>query len=137
MDINLQVGVKIFLKNAAGQCLLVKRSAQKYPGARGSWDIVGGRIDPGSKLLDNLRREVDEEVKLQIIGEPVLLFAQDIMPSPDRHIVRLSYLGQAEGDPILDKSENTDYQWLSVAEIKNLGDLDIYVREIVESGLLD
>jgi hypothetical protein len=51
--------------------------------------------------------------------------------------VRLSYLGRAEGQPILDKSENTDYQWLLVAEIKNLDDLDIYVREIVELGLLD
>jgi ADP-ribose pyrophosphatase YjhB (NUDIX family) len=52
MDIKLQVGVKIFLKNAAGKYLLVRRSAQKYPDAQGSWDIVGGRINPGSKLLD-------------------------------------------------------------------------------------
>lgn len=96
MDIKLQVGVKIFLQNEDGKYLLVKRSSEKYKMVSGNWDIVGGRIDPGSKLIDNLRREVMEETQLTITSEPILIAAQDIIPSPEKHIVRLSYIGKTK-----------------------------------------
>jgi ADP-ribose pyrophosphatase YjhB (NUDIX family) len=133
---NLQVGVKIFLYNKEGKYLLVKRSSEKYNNTKGSWDIVGGRIHPGSKLLDNLRREVKEETQLEILSEPELIFAQDIILGEDKHIVRLSYRGQTEGQPILDITENIEYKWLTIAELKSHDDLDIYVKEILDKGLL-
>ncbi len=136
MDIQLQVGVKIFLENEEGKYLLVKRSSEKYKTVQGNWDIVGGRIDPGSRLIDNLRREVMEETQLAIISEPILLSAQDIIPNPERHIVRLSYKGKTTGEPVLDMSENVEYKWLTVEEISNMADLDVYVAEIIEKGLL-
>ena len=46
----LQVGVKAFLKNKEDKYLLVHRSSEKYKAAKGSWDIVGGRIDAGTRL---------------------------------------------------------------------------------------
>src|SRR3989344_8006836 len=113
----LQVGVKVFLKNNEGKFLLIKRSLVKYPNVTDPWDIVGGRIEAGSSLLENLRREVAEETGLEIISEPQLLAAQDIMPNPEKHIVRLTYVADTEGTPSLDTSENTEYRWLSVAEI--------------------
>ncbi len=54
----LQVGVKALLKNPQGKYLLLHRSAKKYPEVRNAWDIVGGRIEPGTALADNLRREI-------------------------------------------------------------------------------
>ena len=59
----LQVGVKVFLKNLQGKYLLVRRSPKKYPEVGALWDIVGGRINPGSPLLENLKREKKEELK--------------------------------------------------------------------------
>lgn len=132
----LQVGVKIFLKNKDGKYLLVKRSSEKYKGTNGSWDIVGGRIDPGSKLIDNLRREIREETQLEITSEPILICAQDIIPNDERHIVRLSYVGDADGEPILDTTENIEYKWLTIDEIKDQEDLDVYVAEILGKGIL-
>jgi ADP-ribose pyrophosphatase YjhB (NUDIX family) len=58
----LQVGVKVLLKNKQGKYLLLKRSLKKYPNVVGTWDIVGGRIDLGVPLVENLKREVKEEV---------------------------------------------------------------------------
>lgn len=136
MEIKLQVGVKIFLKNKEGKYLLVKRSAEKYKTVKGDWDIVGGRIDPGSKLIDNLRREVKEETQLAITSEPTLICAQDIIPSAEKHVVRLSYKGETDGEPILDTSENTEYKWVTAEEMLQMSDLDIYVREILENNLL-
>lgn len=137
MDIQLQVGVKIFLRNKEGKYLLLKRSPEKYKYARGSWDIVGGRINPGLKLMDNLRREVKEETALEITSEPKLICAQDIILGSERHIVRLSYVGETDGEPMLDTSENIEYKWLTLEEMGNQEDLDIYVDEILKKNLLD
>ncbi len=133
----LQVGVKIFLINEYGKYLTIKRSPVKYPGIKGAWDIVGGRIEKGTSLIDNLRREVREETRLVITSEPQLIFAQDILRGNDRHVVRLSYVGKTEGEPVLDLSENVEYQWLTFAELKQQHDLDFYVNEVITSGIMD
>jgi len=135
--ITLQVGVKAFLKNKDGKYLLLKRNMDKYKKASGCWDIVGGRIDPGTKLMENLKREVKEETQLEIISEPCLIYAQDIIPNEERHIVRLTYVADTQGQPILDTSENIEFKWLSIDELKKQEDLDIYVREILDKGLLN
>lgn len=132
----LQVGVKILLKNSDNKYLLLKRSAEKYGKTSGSWDIVGGRIDPGSNLLENLKREVMEETQLEITSEPKLLFAQDIIPNDEKHVVRLTYVGETIGEPVLDTSENIEYLWLTIDEMKTHEDLDTYVQEILDKGLL-
>lgn len=134
--INLQVGVKAFLKNKDGKYLIVHRSSDKYGKTSGSWDIVGGRIEPGTSLLENLKREIKEEVNLDIISEPLLIQAQDIIPSEDRHIVRLTYTSLSDGELILDKNEHDDYKWLTLDEIKELPDLDIYVKDILTNNLI-
>ena len=129
---NIQVGVKIFLKNIEGKYLLLKRSSKKYAKAIGSWDIVGGRINYGTKLIDNLRREVKEETQLEITNEPVLICAQDIISDTYGHIVRLTYVGKSDGKIVLDEQENTEYKWLSIDEMKSQEDLDVYVAEVIE-----
>jgi ADP-ribose pyrophosphatase YjhB (NUDIX family) len=134
--ITLQVGVKAFLKNKDGKYLLVKRSADKYKGTKGTWDIVGGRIEPGSKLHDNLKREIKEETELDLLSEPILIHAQDIIPNAEKHVVRLTFTATVDGEPMLDKSENVEFKWLTKAEIEKHEDLDIYVKEILDKKLL-
>ena len=132
----IQIGVKAFLKNKDGKYLLLKRLASKYPDIKGVWDIVGGRIEPGTTLLENLKREVKEETGLEIISEPRLLVAQDIMTSDKEHVVRLTYVADTVGEPVLDIDENVDYRWLTKDEIRVKPDLDIYAKEVLKSGLI-
>lgn len=136
-NITLQVGVKALLKNKEGNYLLIRRSVEKYPEVTtGRWDIVGGRIDPGTDLITNLKREVKEETNLELVGEPKLVAAQDIIPNTERHIVRLTYIGEAEGEIRLDESENDQYRWYSAEELKNPDDVDAYVKQLLDNGLL-
>jgi ADP-ribose pyrophosphatase YjhB (NUDIX family) len=133
----LQVGVKILLRNRAGHYLLLRRSLEKYPDIKGRWDIVGGRINPGSPLMENLQREVKEETGLEIAGEPRLIAAQDILRNPERHVVRLTYVGDAAHENVvLDTSENDAYQWYSKADLLKLDDVDMYFKEILERSEL-
>jgi 8-oxo-dGTP pyrophosphatase MutT (NUDIX family) len=128
---DLQVGVKILMKNKEGNYLVLLRSAVKYPDAGAQWEIVGGRIDPGSPLLENLKREVREETGLEITGIPKLIAGQDILKST-KHIVRLTYMGEGSGDVVL-SDEHTEFKWLPLEEIKKLDPIDGYLKEVLEN----
>lgn len=130
----LQVGVKILLKNSEGKFLLVRRNPKKYPEVGAKWDIVGGRIEPGDSLLENLKREIKEEVGLDYFGIPKLIAAQDIL-KPDKHVVRLTYTGEIEGDPKIDE-DHIEAKWFTVEEVKVLEFLDSYLKELVEQGII-
>ena len=132
----LQVGVKVLLKNPKGNYLLVKRSDKKYPEVGARWDIVGGRIDPGTSLLENLKREVREEVSLDLTKEPKLIAAQDILRVPGRHVVRLTYVGEIDGEAKLDEY-HTEFAWFSLEEIKKLENLDVYFKELIDRDCVD
>ncbi len=136
IKVTLQVGVKILIQNDEGKYLLLKRSLVKYPEMNGCWDIVGGRIDPGTGLTENLAREIKEETGLVLTGTPKLIAAQDIIPNPERHIVRLTYVGKAEGEITLDGVEHDSYQWFSREELLNLENLDSYFKELLKNGSL-
>jgi len=132
----LQVGVKALLKNVDGKFLLVRRNFEKYKEVKGEWDIVGGRIEPGTPLLENLKREIREETGLLLSDGPALVAAQDILRVEGRHVVRLTYTANIVGEPKLDEY-HTDFKWLTLAEMKNFDNLDIYLKELLENGTFD
>ncbi|MBI2121278.1 MAG: NUDIX domain-containing protein [Candidatus Wildermuthbacteria bacterium] len=135
-DIILQVGVKVLLRNKDGKYLLLRRSLEKYPEVEGRWDIVGGRINPGKTLFENLQREVQEETALNIVTTPRLVGAQDILRSKNRHVVRLTYVGEAVGEIALDTAEHDAYEWYTRDEIIGLTDLDMYLKELLHDTSL-
>lgn len=129
----LQVGVKILLKNKDGKYLVICRSPIKYPEVGAKWDIVGGRIDPGSTLMDNLKREVLEETGLEIIGEPRIIAAQDILkPNATKHVVRITYVGRADGEVKLSE-EHGEHRWLKLEEIYKLEPMDSYFKALFDN----
>lgn len=130
----LQVGVKVFLENQDSKFLLLKRSGNKYSDIKKLWDLPGGRIDAGSSLGDNLKREVLEETKLDIINEPRLIYAQDIL-TEEKHVVRLTFVAKTKGEPVLD-GENVEYKWLSLIEMREFPDLDKFVKEILDKNII-
>ena len=133
----LQVGVKVFLKNSEGKYPLLRKSPEKYPEVGPKWDIVGGRIEPGAPLMENLKREVHEETKLDPTETPTLIAAQDILRVPGRHVVRLTYTGTIEGEPQLDE-EHLEHRWFTMEELKKLGEdeLDMYFKELLDKGVV-
>jgi ADP-ribose pyrophosphatase YjhB (NUDIX family) len=132
----LQVGVKVFLKNKNGEFLLLKRNTEKYKNIKDFWDIPGGRIIPGTFLIENLKRELKEETELDLVGVPDLIFAQDILKNNEKHIVRLSYIGEAEGDLVLDMDENVEFKWISIEGMKKQENLCVFIKEILDKGVI-
>ena len=135
---DLQVGVKVLLKNNEGKFLLIRRSPKKYPEVGPRWDIVGCRINPGTELMENLKREVKEEVGLDLNEHPKLVAAQDILRVPGRHVVRLTHIGKIDGHPKIDE-ESLEFGWFDMEDIKKMKEeeLDIYFKELLNKGLFE
>jgi ADP-ribose pyrophosphatase YjhB (NUDIX family) len=136
----LQVGVKIALKDKERRILLLRRSEKVYGEYKHmwkQWDLPGGRIEPGKSLKENLQRELKEELNFNWKGSPTLLAAQDII-MPDRHVVRLTYLDHLSKTPKIKlDNENTEYEWFSVKEMKSLGKgLDKFAKELLQNKQL-
>ena len=137
---DLQVGVKIIIYDGAGNIFLIKRSSKKYGKIANQWDPVGGRIEAGTPLLENLKREIKEELGISLkIKAPTLIAAQDIIRK-DYHVVRLTYKGITDGlkKKIKLNDEIVDHRWFSIRELEQLpnNELDEFVRKLLNKGLL-
>ena len=128
----LQVGVKVLLKNSKGKYLLMRRSSYEERGA-GKWDIAGGRLEAATSLMENLAREVKEETGLAMKNEPRLLAAQDII-WPDRHVVRITYSAEVEGEPRLGL-EHSEFGWFTYEEMQKMDTMDDYLKKLLDAGV--
>jgi 8-oxo-dGTP diphosphatase len=125
----LQVGVKVIIKNSNGLYLFLQKTELLQNETQQSWDIPGGRIDPNEPLLDALRREVSEEIGSELSGELQLINAQDIfVAAKDIHVIRLTYITTQDIDPITLSDEHQSYIWASAEDITALN-VDPYLRE--------
>ena len=63
--------------------------------------------------------------------------AQDILRSANKHVVRLTYVGNIDGDPKIDE-ESLEAKWLNSNDIKRLStdELDIYFRELIDKSII-
>jgi len=104
------------------QYLLMRRSEQK-DFARGAWECVTGRVDQGEGFEDALRREVREELGVEVQIEYILgttHFYRGV-PNPENELVGVVYLCSLT-DPayIQISAEHSEYRWLSASQAIDL-----------------
>ena len=128
---NLQVGVKLLVKDAQGRYLFLRRSPSFKPGVQ-RWDIPGGRIEIEEPLDAALTREVREETGLKVKASSLIAAQYIFVPEKDIHVVRLTYVGEVEaGEPVL-SDEHSEYRWMTKDDAMK-EPLDKYLMEISDS----
>ena len=65
--------------------------------------------------------------------EPKLVAVQDIL-RPDKHVVRLTFFGEIQGQPVIDE-ENLEARWFTAEEVKNERELDSFFKELIEKNV--
>jgi 8-oxo-dGTP pyrophosphatase MutT (NUDIX family) len=120
----LFVATKAIIKNASGQILLLRESGSYIDGINpGKWDVPGGRIDPGEKILDALIREVFEEAGILLPQKeyPIIDVIEKIIERIDRgelwQIIRIYYsVDIADSVEIMLSQDHDAFAWVSPSE---------------------
>jgi 8-oxo-dGTP diphosphatase len=100
-----------------GKALIIKRGKNVKFGV-GTWECVGGKINFCEDLQSALIREAKEEVGLDITVEKILYATS--YPSPERHLIILTYLCRSSETNVILSEEHLDYRWCTKDQLRQL-----------------
>ncbi len=104
------------------QYLLLRRSEHKDY-APGVWECVTGRVEQGEGFEDALRREVREELAVEVELEHILGTTHFYRgtPSPDTELIGVVYLCSLSDPASIRLSpEHSEHRWLSASQALDL-----------------
>ncbi|MFA6391234.1 MAG: NUDIX domain-containing protein [Patescibacteria group bacterium] len=118
MDIKQFTATKAFIKYN-GKILILRESGKYKDGTNeGYYDIPGGRVKPGQRFDESLRREIKEETGLNIaIGDP--FFVNEWRPEKNGElwqIVGIFFECQADTDQVNLSDDHDKYEWINPKE---------------------
>jgi len=100
-----------------GRRILVGLRAANESAFPGLWALPGGKLEPGETVEDGLKREVREEVGLQVTGTPV--FLRSFCFTHPRHqtpVLGLSFAVEATGAVQL-SDEFSAHRWVTPEDL--------------------
>ncbi len=115
--IGISVGALIL--NTKGEILLCKRS-QKAKNERGCWEAPGGAVEFGETLIHAIKREMKEELGIELVISKQLPAADHILLKEHQHWVPSSLVCHIQGNkkPVIMEPEKCDaIGWFSLKKL--------------------
>ena len=112
--IGVAVGAMIF--NDKGELFLSKRS-QNCRNERGHWEVPGGSVDFGEKLIDAVKREMVEEYGTEIEILEQFPAADHIISNEGQHWVPTTFLARfkaGQSPKIMEPEKCDEIGWFSL-----------------------
>ena len=107
----------------------------------GSWEIPGGRVDPGEKVEDALIREIEEETGFKVSIKEFLGWGQGIGclhekgTSTHRFILYFSCV-IVSGEQRIDPKAASEHKWVTIDEFKKLNPLSKPIKDFFDKNVL-
>jgi len=114
--------VSSWIMNKKGEILLQRRSADK-PRNPNKWSKTGGHVDSGESVEDAIRREVKEEIGIDIPKEQIEIL--EIFKSKDSNNKYFAYnflfvVDYKIEDYILQKEEVAEVKYVTIEEMEQI-----------------
>ena len=129
------VGGGALIFNNKGEVLLVKRTS-KTRNQAGQWSKPGGGIEFGEKVEDAIKREIKEEVGVDIELTRFLGFVDDIMESDHQHWITFNYVAKIISGEVknMEPEKHEEMKWFSLDNLpKELNkNTDLSIKEYLK-----
>jgi len=113
-DEHIAVGV-IFIENDKGEFLIQKTSKEKG----GEFSSTGGHIDSGETPIESIRREVEEELGIDVSNDNIEEYGFLLFDMPLRYLFYLKK--NIDIDKVKIQKEEVDYvEYMSISKIEEL-----------------
>lgn len=110
--IEVAVGVLIHFKNFFPEVLMTQRALSLHQG--GLWEFPGGKVETGETFEEALKRELREEIAIEIQSCESLISIEHHYP--DKHVQLHTYcITQYSGEPKICDGQ-LDLKWVSLKE---------------------
>jgi mutator protein MutT len=115
------VGVGALIFNDKKEMLLALRG-EKAKNERGTWEIPGGAVEFGETLQEGLKREIMEELGIEIQPQEILHVCDHLLPEEGQHWVSPTYICTIiSGEPKIKEPEKcAQIGWFSLEEARKL-----------------
>ncbi len=127
------VGMGALIFNNEGKLLLTLRG-KKAKNEVGKWEIPGGALEFGETFEQGLKREIKEELDIEIEVGEMLQICDHIIPDEHQHWVSPTFMCTiVSGTPTIQEPEKCDQiGWFTVEEADAMP-LSIVTRDDVEA----
>jgi 8-oxo-dGTP diphosphatase len=127
------VGVGALIHDLEGRVLLIKR---RFEPNEGRWSLPGGLLETGERLIDAGRREVREELGVEIEVEELFHVSEDLEGETRFHFILVDFLAtlKPEGASITLNEESEAFMWYAPSQVEPLETTE-NTRRIVEKYL--
>lgn len=118
METKLFVATKAFIVHN-GKVLILRESSNYTDGSNAQkYDVVGGRVKPGERFDESLKREVEEETGLTVsIEKPIHVGEwRPIVRDEQWQIVGIFFVCRANSGEITLSEDHSEYQWIDPRE---------------------
>jgi len=103
----------------AGRVLLGRRTSTLR--FAGMWDAFGGHLEPGETAEDALRRELSEELGVEVTGARSLGEYEDVDPTSEETFHHHLFLVTGwQGEPRIANEEHSEIRWFRPSEVDGL-----------------
>lgn len=112
--------VAIFIINSNQEVLLQKRSANKRFDPN-KWALCAGHVDYHERLIDAAKREVKEEIGIDLLDSDLHSFGEKdfILGDSNSHVNYYYYaiVNQNEEDFVIQKEELSEVKWFAISKV--------------------
>lgn len=101
-----------------GRFLIIKRREDEvaYPGM---WTVPGGKVETPDDCQTTLRREIKEEVGVEIKDEIVFIRDYGFTRPDDIHVIGLTFGCKYKSGKVKLSPDFTDFAWVTAKEAEN------------------
>lgn len=114
------VAVSAIIRNKTGDRVLVVKRGRNEVAYPGKWAFPGGKVERGQTVTDALKREIMEEVGLEIEDNWSFLNDYTFMRPDGHNVVGMNFLARAKTDNVRLSGDFEDFRWVTPEEFESL-----------------